>query len=44
MNLNPRENKKLSYILNFVISVICIFVLPSYILTSYPYYLTLLGL
>jgi hypothetical protein len=35
-NFNPRKNKKLSYVLNLIISIILIGILPSFILTNQP--------
>jgi hypothetical protein len=40
---NPRKNKKLSYILNLVISVICIWILPSFIFKNHPLLALIVG-
>lgn len=36
--LNPRKNKKLSYILNLLITIVCIGVLPNYIFKGHPFW------
>jgi hypothetical protein len=33
---NPRKNKKLSYFLDVIICIICLWILPNYLLTSHP--------
>jgi uncharacterized BrkB/YihY/UPF0761 family membrane protein len=35
---NPRKNKKLSYILNLLICIICFWILPNYILKAHPFW------
>lgn len=34
--LNPKNNKKLSYLLDLFICAICLFILPNYILPNHP--------
>lgn len=34
---NPRKNKKLSYILDLLVTIVCVGVLPNYILKGHPF-------
>jgi putative flippase GtrA len=41
---NPRKNKKFSYILDLIVTVICVWILPNYILKDHQFLAIVVGI